>query len=110
VSVAETVPAGGVAVTKPVVFGVLLHVAATAVVAAPAISGVAVMAAATATTLSMPATTVVARPFAVRRKSRPCRRSSGRPASRGTASRVVDPPAKPSEPAVDVRMVAPPPD
>jgi hypothetical protein len=70
-TVAETVPAGGVAVTNPVVLGVELHDAATEVVVAAAIWGVAVIAAATAMTLSMPATTEVAMPVAVNRKSRP---------------------------------------
>ena len=53
------------------VLGVELHDAATEVVVAAAIWGVAVIAAATAMTLSMPATTEVAMPVAVNRKSRP---------------------------------------
>jgi hypothetical protein len=65
--VAETVPAGGVAVTNPLVPGLLLHVAETGVVAAaPATTGVAI----STTTATVLATRTRANPQVAREVNR----------------------------------------
>jgi hypothetical protein len=73
VTVAETVPAGGAAVPITVQLGVVVHVAATGVVAAPATWGADVVRAAAATTLRLPATSAATMPLVVMRRTRPRR-------------------------------------